>query len=158
MANGIGIRLNPRSLAWLTISSEDAPEFLVTAPVTPGEIERRKLEAVALPVAILFATPVAVIFMSSWQAGAITLFYVVAAATCAALLNLWHPVVGRRSDLLRRHSQSKLVGIIEHLLSLFWALAFALTAFGSPWALAPIAGAIGVLLTQRPRRRTLAAA
>ncbi len=146
------------SLAWLTISSEDAPEFLVTAPVTPGEIERRKLEAVALPVAILFATPVAVIFMSSWQAGAITLFYVVAAATCAALLNLWNPVVGRRSDLLRRHSQSKLVGIIEHLLSLFWALAFALTAFGSPWALAPIAGAIGVLLTQRPRRRTLAAA
>ena len=30
------------SLAWLTISSEDAPEFLATAPVSRGEIERAR--------------------------------------------------------------------------------------------------------------------
>lgn len=45
------------SLAWLTISSEDAPEFLASAPVTRREIERRKLEAIALPLACFLALP-----------------------------------------------------------------------------------------------------
>ena len=146
------------SLAWLTISSEDAPEFLATAPVTRREVERRKLEAIALPLAVLVGGPVTLIFLTSWQGGCVTLFYVVAAATSTALLNLWHPVPAKRGDLFRRHSQSKIVGMIEHLLSLFWAVALALTAFESPWALAAIACALGVLLTQKPKGQTLAVA
>jgi ABC-2 type transport system permease protein len=146
------------SLAWLTISSEDAPEFLTTAPVTRREVERRKLEAIALPLAVLIGGPITMIFLTSWQGGAVTLLYVVAAATSTALLNLWHPVPAKRGDLFRRHSQSKIVGMIEHLLSLFWAVALALTAFQSPWALAPVACAIAVLMTQKPKGRMLAAA
>ncbi|MDE2363597.1 MAG: hypothetical protein KGM42_13030 [Hyphomicrobiales bacterium] len=146
------------SLAWLTISSEDAPEFLATAPVTRGEVERRKLEAIAMPLLALLGAPMAFVFLSSWRAGAITLFYVIAAATSTALLNLWHPVPSRRGDLFRRHSQSKIVAMIEHLLSLFWALALACTAFGSLWAVAAIACAIGVLMTQKPKGGVLATA
>ncbi|MFO1115647.1 MAG: hypothetical protein U1E28_08195 [Beijerinckiaceae bacterium] len=146
------------SLAWLTLSSEDAPEFLATAPVTRREIERRKLEAIALPLAVLCGSPATLIFLTSWKAGFVTLFYVAAAATSTALLNLWHPVPARRGDLFRRHSQSKLIGMIEHLLSLFWALALALTYFESWWALAAIGCALAVLLSQKPRDRNPAPA
>jgi ABC-2 type transport system permease protein len=146
------------SLAWLTISSEDAPEFLATAPVTRREVERRKLEAIVLPLAVLCGAPVTLIFLTSWKGGLVTLFYVVCAAVSTALLNLWQPAPSRRGDLFRRHSQSKLVGMIEHLLSLFWALALALTAFESEWALACIACAVGVLMTQKPKGRMFAVA
>ena len=140
------------SLAWLTISSEDAPEFLATAPVTQAEVNRRKLEAIALPLAIVFAVPVGLIWLLAHRAGIITLFYVVAAASSAALLNLWHPLPGRRGDLLRRHSQSKLVAMLEHTMSLFWAVALALTAFWSWSALVPIVLALALLFSQRPRK------
>ena len=139
------------SLAWLAISSEDAPEFLATAPVTRTEVERRKLEAIALPLVVIIALPLAFVWSAGLRAGAITTVYVAAAAIAAALLNLWHPVPGRRGDILRRHSQSKLVAMIEHMLALFWAVALALTAFGSWTALLPAALAVGLLWTQKPK-------
>ncbi len=124
--------------------------------MTRREVERRKLEAIILPLAVLCGAPVTLIFLTSWKGGLVTLFYVVCAAVSTALLNLWHPVPSRRGDLFRRHSQSKIVGMIEHMLSLFWALALALTAFESEWALACIACALAVLMTQKPRGRMLA--
>lgn len=107
---------------------------------------------------MLCGSPATLIFLTSWKAGFVTLFYVAAAATSTALLNLWHPVPARRGDLFRRHSQSKLIGMIEHLLSLFWALALALTYFESWWALAAIGCALAVLLSQKPRDRNPAPA
>ncbi|MCB1543721.1 MAG: hypothetical protein H6872_02650 [Methylobacteriaceae bacterium] len=139
------------SLAWLAISSEDAPEFLATAPVTRREIERRKLEAIALPLIVIVALPLAFVWSAGFKAGAVTTVYVLAAALAAALLNLWHPVPGRRGDILRRHSQSKLVAMMEHMLSLLWAVALALTAFGSWAAMVPIVCALFLLWTQRPK-------
>ncbi|MCC2105924.1 MAG: hypothetical protein KDJ20_18805, partial [Hyphomicrobiales bacterium] len=55
------------------------------------------------------------------------------------------------------HSQSKLVAMMEHMLSLLWAVALALTAFGSWAAIAPVLCAIFLLWTQRPRARPAAA-
>ena len=43
------------SLAWIALSGEDAPEFLASAPVTRGQIERGKLAAIAAPVALVAA-------------------------------------------------------------------------------------------------------
>ncbi len=139
------------SLAWLAISSEDAPEFLASAPVTRGEIERRKLEAIAGPLALLFAAPLIGMWMVMPKAAYLTLAFALCAAASTALLNLWHPVPGRRGDLMRRHSQSKLVGMIEHALSLFWATALALAAYRSLWALAPSAAALALLWANRPK-------
>ena len=53
---------------------------------------------------------------------------------------------------MRRHAQSKLVGLMEHLLALFWALAAMLACFGSPMALAPALCALLVLALNRPKR------
>ncbi|MDB5650526.1 MAG: hypothetical protein JWL62_2046, partial [Hyphomicrobiales bacterium] len=139
------------SLAWLTISSEDAPEFLATAPVTRSQIERRKLEAVALPLAVFLALPLIGIAFDSLAIAGWTLLFVCGASLSTSLLNLWHPMPGKRGDLLRRHAQSKVVALMEHLLSLLWAVAMVLAVLGSWLALIPIGLAGVVLWFNRPR-------
>ncbi|MDE2577575.1 MAG: hypothetical protein KGL46_02100 [Hyphomicrobiales bacterium] len=140
------------SLAWLTISSEDAPDFLATAPVTRGAIERAKLEAIVGPLALLFSVPLFLLWLAAARGAYMTLFFASCAALSAALVNLWQPSPGKRGDLLRRHSQSKVVAMIEHLLSLLWAMGLALAAVWSWWALAPVALALLTLWLNRPKR------
>jgi ABC-2 type transport system permease protein len=138
------------SLAWLTISSEDAPDFLASAPVTRAEVERRKLEAIALPLALFLALPLIGLAVVSFTAALWTVLFATCAALSTALLNLWHPMPGRRTMVMRRHSQSKIVGMIEHLLSLLWAVAMVLTVLGSIVAALPIVLALAVLWFNRP--------
>lgn len=140
------------SLAWITISSEDAPEFLASAPVTRGEIEWRKLEAVALPLGLFLALPLVGLAFVSPTAALWAVVFAVCAASSTALLNLWHPMPGRRTMVMRRHSQSKLIGMMEHLLSLLWAVAMVLTVLGSVFAFLPIGLALAVLWFNRPAR------
>ncbi|MDF2120107.1 hypothetical protein PY365_31550 [Roseiarcaceae bacterium H3SJ34-1] len=138
------------SLAWLTISSEDAPDFLASAPVTRAEVERRKLEAIALPLALFLALPLIGLAIFSLSAALWTVLFATCAALSTALLNLWHPMPGRRTMVMRRHSQSKIVGMIEHLLSLLWAVAMVLTVLGSVFAALPILLVLTVLWFNRP--------
>jgi ABC-2 type transport system permease protein len=138
------------SLAWLTISSEDAPDFLASAPVTRTEVERRKLEAIALPLALFLALPLIGLAIVSVSAALWTVLFATCAALSTALLNLWHPMPGRRTMVMRRHSQSKIIGMIEHLLSLLWAVAMVLTVLGSIVAAVPIVLALAVLWFNRP--------
>jgi ABC-2 type transport system permease protein len=141
------------SLAWLTISSEDAPEFLASAPVTRGAVERGKLQAIALPILLVVGLPLVGLAFVAPGTAAIACLFGAGAAVSTALINLWHPVPGKRGNVLRRHSQSKLVAIMEHAMSLFWAVAMMLTAFESVFAALPIALACGLLWLNRPSRR-----
>ena len=138
------------SLAWLTLSSEDAPDFLASAPVTRAEIERRKLEAIALPLALFLALPLIGLAIVSVSAALWTVLFATCAALSTALLNLWHPMPGRRTMVMRRHSQSKIVGMIEHLLSMLWAVAMVLTVLGTKFAVIPVVLALMVLWFNRP--------
>jgi len=138
------------SLAWLTISSEDAPDFLASAPVTRREVERRKLEAIALPLAMFLALPLIGLAIFSPVAALWTVLFATCAALSTALLNLWHPMPGRRTMVMRRHSQSKIVGMIEHLLSLLWAVAMVLAVLGTAFVVVPILLALMVLWFNRP--------
>jgi ABC-2 type transport system permease protein len=138
------------SLAWLTISSEDAPDFLASAPVTRREVERRKLEAIALPLALFLALPLIGLAIFSPVAALWTVLFAFCAALSTALLNLWHPMPGRRTMVMRRHSQSKIVGMIEHLLSLLWAVAMVLAVLGTAFVVVPVLLALMVLWINRP--------
>jgi len=139
------------SLAWIALSGEDAPEFLATAPVTRGEIERRKIETIAAPIVLFLAAPLAgLAVVSAWSALLAGLF-AIGAGVSTALLNLWRQAPARRSMVLRRHGQSKLVGMIEHLLSILWAVGAVIAIIGSWTALAPIVLAALVLWVNRPR-------
>jgi ABC-2 type transport system permease protein len=140
------------SLAWIAISAEDAPDFLATAPATRARIERGKLLAVAIPVAAVMAAPLlALAYASPW--GAVCALVCGAAASASAgLLMLWRQAPARRGLVLRRHSQSKLVALIEHWLSMLWALTTAGAVFGSLACLAPAALAGVTLWLARPAR------
>jgi ABC-2 type transport system permease protein len=139
------------SLAWLALSGEDAPEFLATAPVTRGEIERRKIEAIALPILVLLALPLTGLALASPLSALLAALFALGAGVSTALLNLWRQAPARRTMVLRRHSQSKLVGLIEHLLSILWAVGAVIAIIGSWTAIVPIAMAGAVLWLNRPR-------
>lgn len=84
-----------------------------------------------MPLAVSFATP---------------------AAASTALLNFWHPLQGKRSNLMRRHAQSKIVALMEHGLSLSWALAAVFAVLGSAAILLPLGLVAGLLWFNRPGR------
>lgn len=141
------------SLAWLMVSGEDAPELMAAAPVSAAEVDRAKLTAVGLPVLLIVALPMAGLAYVSWQAALVTLTFVLAGATSTALLNFWHPMPGSRRGMLRRHSQSKLIALIEHALAILWAMAVVLTLIGSLLAIVPAALTVGILSVVRNRHR-----
>jgi ABC-2 type transport system permease protein len=146
------------SLAWIALSAEDAPDFLATAPVTRGEIERGKLAAVALPVAAIMTPPLmGLAFASPWGAFC-ALGCGIGASLSAALLMLWRQAPARRGLVLRRHSQSKLVALVEHWLSMLWAVATGIAVFGSATFVVPIALVGLTLWLIRPADRRTALA
>ena len=133
------------ALSWIALSAEDAPDFLATAPVARAAIERGKIAAIAQPIALVFALPLAALGFASPWGGLCALLFGAGAIASSALVNLWRQAPSRRGLVLRRHSQSKLVGLMEHLVSILWAVAAAIAVIGSWAAVVPLAVAAAVL-------------
>jgi ABC-2 type transport system permease protein len=133
------------SLAWIAVSGEDAPELIASAPVSAGSVDIAKLSAIALPVLGVAAVPAAGLALASVHAAAVAMLFAAGASASTALLNLWHPMPGNRRGMLRRHAQSKFIGLIEHLLAVLWAMATVFALIGSLLCLVPIALACIVL-------------
>ncbi len=137
------------SLAWIAVSAEEAPELIAAAPVDPDAVDRAKLSAIALPVGLLVAGPMLALAIISLPAAAIAALFTVAGGASGALLNFWHPMPGKRRGMLRRHAQSKLVAMIEHMLSMLSAVAVVLALLGSPATFIPVALAVTILIACR---------
>ncbi|MBS0242276.1 MAG: hypothetical protein JSS20_08870 [Proteobacteria bacterium] len=140
------------SLAWIAVSGEDAPELIAAAPVKSTHVDAAKLSAIALPVLVVLVIPVAVLAISSPWAAMIAFAFAVGGSISTSLLNLWHPMPGNRRGMLRRHSQSKLIGLVEHLLAILWAIAAVLALVGTKIAMLPVGLAVLVLASQRTGR------
>lgn len=138
------------SLAWITVSAEDAPDLLSCAPTRTATLRQAKIAAAALPVAALLVPvliPLAVLA---------PLVAVSAAAGCAAsmamaaLLNIWWQRPAKRSEFRRRRSASLYVALAEILLGLLIAAATAMFAAGLIWGAIPAVLALaGVLMLRR---------
>jgi ABC-2 type transport system permease protein len=136
------------SLAWITISAEDAPELLACAPVDSGLVRRAKLTATIVPVALLLALPLGVLLWLSPWIGFCATFGAVASAASAALANLWFEKAAPRKAFRNRRGGSALGAVAELMLGLGWAVTAGMAAALSPWALIPAAltlVAMGVL-------------
>lgn len=140
------------SLAWITVSGEDAPELIAAAPVAPSAVDRAKLSALALPVLAMVALPILALALVAPLAALAALAMASAASASTALLNLWHPMPGNRRGMLRRHQQSKLLAMIEHIIAILWAVATVLLLMGVVWCLAPAVLALVVLAAAVPGR------
>jgi ABC-2 type transport system permease protein len=137
------------ALSWIALSAEDAPDFLATAPLPRAVIERAKIAAIGQPIALVLALPLAALAFASPWAGFCALLFGGGAVASAALVNLWRQAPSRRGLVLRRHSQSKLVGMMEHLVSILWAVATTTAVIGSWATLVPLAAVAAVLALNR---------
>ena len=137
------------ALSWIALSAEDAPDFLTTAPLPRAVIERAKIAAIGQPIALILALPLAALAFASPWAGLCALLFGAGAIASAALVNLWRQAPSRRGLVLRRHSQSKLVGMMEHLVSILWAVATTTAVIGSWATVVPLAAIAAVLALNR---------
>jgi ABC-2 type transport system permease protein len=139
------------SLAWIAVSGEDAPELIQSAPVGDSIAALAKLSAIAAPVAVILAAPLLALIVQSPSIALTTSLIAVTAGTSAALLNFWHPMAGNRRGLLRRHSQSKVVALAEHGLSILWALAAVFAVVDARLIMLPLTGIATILWLFKPK-------
>lgn len=142
------------SMTWLSLSAEDAPDLLATAPVGTAALRLGKLRAVATLAALLAALPLLWLAVLSLRAALITAGLAGLGVCIAMLLSLWHTRPARRASFAARHRESKLLALMEMVVSMLLGVTTALAVEGSLAALVPLVLAGGVLAINRPRRVT----
>jgi ABC-2 type transport system permease protein len=132
-------------LAWLTISGEDAPDLVLTAPVAQSRLLLAKIEAVICCIAIVFAPFVMGLLIYAPSLAIITAVGVAASALAASLIQVWFRAQAKRNQFRRRHTSSRIATFSEAFSSIMWAATGAVAAAGS-WLAAVVAVmAIGLL-------------
>jgi ABC-2 type transport system permease protein len=132
-------------LAWLSISGEDAPELVATAPLPPQRIVWAKIEAVMGVIAFIFAPLLALMAFASIRPAFVAGGGVLVAATSATIIHLCLRTQARRSQFRHRHVSSRLATYAEACSSIAWAATSALAVFGTSFALFPAIIAISIL-------------
>jgi ABC-2 type transport system permease protein len=132
-------------LAWLSISGEDAPDLVATAPVAAARITAAKIEAVMGAIALVFAFPVAALAFASPGAAAVSGIGALTAAAAATAIQLCFRVQAKRSQFRRRQTSSRVATFAEAFSSIAWAATGALAASGTWLAVFPALIAIAIL-------------
>jgi ABC-2 type transport system permease protein len=136
-------------LAWLAISGEDAPELIATAPLTPRQVVRAKIEAVTGCIALVFAPFVVPLALIDGVAAIIAALGIIAAAASATAIQLCFRAQAKRSQFRRRQTSSRVATFAEAFSSIAWAAAAALAAAGTFIAVAPAIIAVAILFGVR---------
>jgi ABC-2 type transport system permease protein len=131
-------------LAWLTISGEDAPDLVATAPVPPRFVLRAKVEAVLGAIAVVFTPLVAALAVASPWHALVTGCGIVAAAVSATAAQLWFRTQAKRSQFRRRQVSSRVATFAEAFSSIAWAATAAVAAINLWLGIVP--GLIALLL------------
>jgi len=137
------------SLTWITVSAEEVPELIASAPAPATTVRNAKLAAGLTPLAIMLVPLLAALIWFSPLTGLAASAGAAAGALAAGFINVWHPSPGKRSEFRRRRSGSLLTGIALTVVSLLIAGATALAALLSPFAAFPAMLALAALLAMR---------
>jgi ABC-2 type transport system permease protein len=133
------------NLAWLSISGEDAPEIIATAPISARRIIGAKIEAVMGAIAFIFAPLIVALAFASVRPALAAAVAVLVAAASAIMIQLCFRRQARRSQFRHRHaSSSRIATLAEAVTSIAWAATSALAAAGIWLALVPALIAIGI--------------
>jgi ABC-2 type transport system permease protein len=116
-------------------------------------VDRAKLSAILGPMLLVVTVPLLALASISGHAAFVAGLCAAGASTSTALLNFWHPMPGSRRGMLRRHAQSKLVGLVEHALAMLWAITALFAIIGSWITVGPLAVALVILGICRARHR-----
>jgi ABC-2 type transport system permease protein len=121
-------------LAWLTLSGEDAPDLVATAPIARTRFLRAKIEAVLECIAVVFAPFVLGLALVSPARALVAVLAIAASAASAATIQLWFRAQAKRSQFRRRHTSSRIATFSEAFSSIAWAATGAVAAAGSWFA------------------------
>ena len=132
-------------LAWLSISGEDAPDLIASAPVAAGRVLRAKIEAVIGMIALVFAPIVAGLAFDELFAAVVAGVGILTAAAAATLIQICFRTQAKRSQFRRRQTSSRIATFAEAFSSIAWAATSGLAAAGTWIALGPALIAIGIL-------------
>jgi len=133
-------------LAWLSISGEDAPDLVATAPIAGTRVIAAKIEAVMGAIALVFAPLIAALAIASPFAALVSGLGVLLAAVAATMIQLCFRVQAKRSQFRRRQTSSRIATFAEAFSSIAWAAAGALGAVETWLAFIPAAIAVGILV------------
>jgi ABC-2 type transport system permease protein len=130
------------NLAWLTVSGEEAPDLVGSAPVSRERVLWLKLAAaLAIPLAICapflaYCAPLSAAAFFSF------LLCLAGALGSCGLVQIWGERPGSGRDLRKRAQSSKLLNLVEFFCAGGWAGACYLMLRGSWWATGAIAFAL----------------
>lgn len=136
-------------LAWLTISGEDAPDLVLTAPIPERRLLRAKVEAVMQCIAVVFLPFVIALSPLAPSAALIAACGVMASAASATAIQFWFRAQAKRSLFRRRHTSSRIATLSEAFCSISWAGAGAVATTGSPAWIVVALIAVGILAAVR---------
>ncbi|GAB2184260.1 permease [Roseibium sp. LAB1] len=146
-------------LAWLTISGEDAPDLIATAPISAfTRLWAKVLSVLTLIAAIVLPITLGLALVSLWGA-VVTAAGAMIAAASAILVQLWFRAQAKRSTFRRRQVASNASTLTEAAASIACAAGTALIAAGSPLALLPVIlllCVLGIAWSIRPKHSAIA--
>ncbi|CAN5877978.1 hypothetical protein BH11PSE1_BH11PSE1_13360 [soil metagenome] len=137
------------SLAWITVSAEDAPDLIACAPTPIATARHAKLTAAFIPVAVLLAPILAVLTALEPGVGLAATAGCTAACLANGLINIWYQRPAKRSEFRRRRGSSWFSTLAELVVGASLAGATGLAAAGQPWAVIPALVAAILLLVIR---------
>ena len=127
------------NLAFLTVSGEESPDLVGSAPVSRERVLWLKVVAamlIPLAICVPFLAYYATVSAASWAIFAACL---TGALASSAAVQVWTQKPGSARDLRKRAQSSKLVNLMEFFGAAAWAGACYLMFGGSWWAIAAIA-------------------
>ncbi len=90
------------SLVWVTVSTEEAPELLLSSPAKLSVLHRAKLTAALAPLAVILAVPLGYVTWLAPQAGLSAIVGSVILSLAAGLLSIWYQKPAKRGDFRRQ--------------------------------------------------------
>jgi ABC-2 type transport system permease protein len=141
------------SLAWLTVSAEDAPDLIASAPVARDQLDVAKAVAAGAPVLALMALPAAFASALSLWAGLWVLIGAGFAIASACLIAIWYQRPGNRKNFRRRTRAGFFVNLAQVFITFCWTGATWFAVFGWPLiSILPAIMALGLLLALHESR------
>jgi len=127
------------SLTWISVSAEDCPDLIASAPVRSRDIDMAKARAALAPIVIVFTPLITGLVILSPTAGVCAGLGCTAATLSAVIIQLWRRTPARRSDFRKTSGSPNLTATLgQFLVTSCLSGAVAVAASGLPWLAIPL--------------------